>query len=145
MERGVAAMDMHTDVTTTDAEPVRVLFVEDEFFIREWIAESLVEQGFAVESVTNAADALSHISRARIDVLLTDINLPGNMDGTALARRARELRPGLAVIYASAHAGWLGSDTRVPGSVVLSKPYEPGALGRLLATAVRTIPAALSA
>lgn len=142
-------MDMHTgvhtDVNTAHAEPVRVLFVEDEFFIREWIAQSLLEQGFAVESVTNAADALSHISRGRIDVLLTDINLPGAMDGAALARRAREMRPGLPVIYASAHAAFLSQDTCVPGSVVLPKPYEPGVLGRLLAAAVRTMPAALSA
>jgi CheY-like chemotaxis protein len=92
-------------VDTTDAERIRVLFVEDEFFIREWIARSLSEQGFAVDSVTNAVDALLRIARAPIDVLLTDINLPGGMDGTVLARRARELQPNLAVIYASARAG----------------------------------------
>src|SRR5262249_11671971 len=86
------------DANTTDAARIRVLFVEDEFFIREWIAQSLSEQGFAVDSVTNAVDALLHITRAPIDVLLTDINLPGGMDGTALARRARELQPDLAVI-----------------------------------------------
>jgi PleD family two-component response regulator len=92
-----AAMDI-ADANTTDAARIRVLFVEDEFFIREWIAQSLSEQGFAVDSVTNAVDALLHITRAPIDVLLTDINLPGGMDGTALARRARELQPDLAVI-----------------------------------------------
>jgi CheY-like chemotaxis protein len=121
------------------------LFVEDEFFIREWIAQSLAEQGFAVDSVTNAADALSYITHARIDVLLTDINLPGAMDGTALARRARELRPNLAVIYASARAATLKQDARVPGSVVLPKPYEPAVLGRLVAAAVRATPCAMPA
>ena len=50
-------------VNTTDAERIRVLFVEDEFFIREWIARSLSEQGFAVDSVTNAVDALLRIAR----------------------------------------------------------------------------------
>jgi CheY-like chemotaxis protein len=139
----MAAMSMHSGVNTADAEPVRVLFVEDESFIREWIAQSLLEQGFAVESVTNAADALFHISRAPIDVLLTDINLPGGMDGAALARRARELRPDLAVIYASAAS--LQQETRVPGSVVLPKPYEPTVLARLLAATVRAIPAAVPA
>jgi DNA-binding NtrC family response regulator len=133
----VAAMDVHTGVKTTNAKTVRVLFVEDEFFIREWIAQALAEQGFAVESVTNAADALFHISRAPIDVLLTDINLPGGMDGTALARRARELRPDLTVIYASAHAASLKQVVRVPGSMILSKPYEPGVVGRLVAAAAR--------
>ena len=58
-------MNVHIGVNTTDAEQIRVLFVEDEFFIREWIAQSLSEQGFAVESATNAADALLHIARAR--------------------------------------------------------------------------------
>ena len=137
-------MGVNTCVNITDAERIRVLFVEDEFFIREWIAQSLSEQGFAVDSVTNAADALSQITRAPIDVLLTDINLPGGMDGAALARRARELQPGLAVIYASARAASLKQEARVPGSVVLPKPYEPAVLGRLLAAAVRapaTMPA----
>ena len=118
-------MGVNTCVNITDAERIRVLFVEDEFFIREWIAESLSEQGFAVDSVTNAADALSQITRAPIDVLLTDINLPGGMDGAALARRARELQPGLAVIYASARAASLKQEARVPGSVVLPNCSPP--------------------
>jgi CheY-like chemotaxis protein len=121
------------------------LFVEDELFIREWIAQSLSEQGFAVDSVTNAADALLLIKRAPIDILLTDINLPGGMDGTALARRARQLQPDLAVIYASARAATLRQEARVPGSLVLPKPYEPAVLGRLLAAAVRAMPAAVPA
>ena len=121
------------------------MFVEDEFLIREWITQSLAEQGFAVESVTNAADAISHIRHAPIDVLLTDINLPGGMDGTALARRARELRPDVAVIYASARAATLKREVRVPGSVVLPKPYEPAVLGRLVNAAVRATPVAASA
>src|SRR5262249_42586710 len=82
---------------------------------------------------------------APIDVLLTDINLPGGMDGTALARRARESQPDLTVIYASARAATLKQEARVPGSLVLPKPYEPAVLGRLLATAVRTTPVVLSA
>ena len=100
---------------------------------------------FAVDSVTNATDALSHITRAPIDVLLTDINLPGGMDGTALARRARELQPNLAVIYASARAATLKQEARVPGSLVLAKPDEPAVLGRLLAVAVRAMPVAVPA
>ena len=126
-------MGAHTGADTTDTERIRVLFVEDEFFIREWIAQSLAEQGFVVEAVTNAADALSHIARVAIDVLLTDINLPGAMDGAALARRVRQLRPQVAVIYASARAATLKQEARVPGSVVLPKPYEPTVLGPLLA------------
>jgi len=120
---GVAAMCVHTGANTTDAARVRVLFVEDEFFIREWIAQSLAEQGFAVESVTNAADALLYITRAPVDVLLTDINLPGGMDGMTLARRARQLRPDVVVIHASARAV-LKQEARVPGSLVCRSPMS---------------------
>ena len=76
-----------------ETEPIRILLVEDEFLIAEWAAESLSEQGFAVKTVTNAGDALRHLASAPVDVLFTDINLPGGMDGAALARRARELLP----------------------------------------------------
>jgi DNA-binding response OmpR family regulator len=133
------------DASTQNTEPIRVLFVEDEFLISEWIAQSLSDQGFAVDVVTDAATALRRMANSSIDVLLTDINLPGAMDGAALARRARELRPDLPVIYASARAALLRQEVRVPGSLVLGKPYEPAVLGRLLAAIVRAAPAAVPA
>ena len=70
-------------------EPIHVLLVEDEILVNEWVTQSLSEQGFDVQSVTNAADALGHLASDQVDVLFTDINLPGKMDGAALARRAR--------------------------------------------------------
>ena len=125
--------------------PIHVLFVEDEFLISEWVAQSLSEQGFAVQTVANAADALQHLASLPVDVLFTDINLPGGMDGTDLARRAREMRPHLPVVYASARASMLKQDARVPGSIVVPKPYEPALVGRLLAAALRASAAGLSA
>jgi CheY-like chemotaxis protein len=71
-----------------------------------------------------------------VDVLLTDINLPGSMDGVMLAWRARELRPNIPVIYASARAATLSPEARVPGAIILPKPYEPALLGRLLNAAM---------
>jgi CheY-like chemotaxis protein len=126
-------------------EPIHVLFVEDEYLISEWVAQSLSEQGFAVQTVTNAADALHHLASVQVDVLFTDINLPGGMDGAALARRAREIRPDLPVVYASARANLLKLDARVPGSIVVPKPYEPVLVGRLLAAATRAASAGLPA
>ena len=119
-------------------EPIRVLFVEDEFLIRESVAEVLTDEGFAVCKVSNATDALRHMARGTVDILLTDINLPGGLDGTALARRIREVEPALPVIYASAHAKFLREEDCVPGSFVLAKPYDPAVVGRLLMTAVRS-------
>jgi DNA-binding response OmpR family regulator len=126
-------------------EPIHVLFVEDEYLISEWVAQSLSEQGFAVQTVTNAADALHHLASVQVDVLFTDINLPGGMDGAALALRAREIRPDLPVVYASARANLLKLDARVPGSIVVPKPYEPALVGRLLAAATRAASAGLPA
>lgn len=118
-------------------EPIRVLVVEDEILVSEWVTQSLAEQGFAVQSVTNAADALGHLASDPVDVLITDITLPGKMDGAALARRARELLPNLPVIYASARATMLAPDARVPGAIIVAKPYQPELIGRLLAAVLR--------
>ena len=83
-------------------KPTRVLLVEDEVLISDMVADALEEQGFAVHVVANAADALRHIeSGAGVDVLFTDIHLPGDMDGSQLAARVRELRPDMPIVYAS--------------------------------------------
>jgi DNA-binding response OmpR family regulator len=113
--------------------PIRVLMVEDEVLISEWVAETLSEQGFAVLTAIDGSDALRQLASEPVDVLFTDINLPGGMDGVALARRARELRPDLAVVYASGHLPALDADKRVPGSMFVPKPYVPALVGRLLA------------
>src|ERR1700735_4470348 len=94
--------------------PFRVLLVEDEFLIREWVSEALAEQGFAVRAVSNAAEALRQLTSTAVDVLFTDINLPGGVDGLALAHRARELFPDLPVVYASGRIDTLGAE--LPGA-----------------------------
>ncbi len=122
--------------SVTDNKLIHVLLVEDEYLISEWVAQSLSEQGFAVQTATNAADALGHLSSDQVDVLFTDINLPGDMDGAALARRAREILPNLPVVYASARVLTLAPEARVPGAIMVPKPYEPSLVGRLIAAAL---------
>ena len=138
-------MQTSTTVPAAATEPIHVLVVEDEFLISEWVAQSLSEQGFAVQTASNAADALKQLASETVDVLFTDINLPGGMDGTALARRAREMRPHLPVVYASARAMLLQPDARVPGSAIVPKPYEPALVGRLLTATIRSSMAAVPA
>ena len=128
-----------------EAQPIRVLLVEDEFLISELVAESLAEQGFSVRTVSNGTDALRHLASAPVDVLFTDINLAGGMDGTALARRAREILPDLPVVYASGRVNVLDLATSVPRSVFVTKPYDPDVVGRLLASTVKATAARLSA
>jgi CheY-like chemotaxis protein len=119
------------------AQPIRVLLVEDEFLISEMVAEDLSERGFAVRAVSNASEALSHLASAPVDILFTDIKLPGGMDGITLARRARDMKPDLPVVYASGHVSMLDLEARVPGSIFIAKPYVPSLVGRILVSVMK--------
>ena len=111
---------------------VSVLVVEDESLILEMVSEALAERGFDVYAVANATEALCHLDAgAAIDVLFTDINLPG-MDGLTLATRARQMRPALPVVYASARIDAMRSGVAVPGSRFVPKPYDTARICDLL-------------
>lgn len=108
-----------------DFRPVCVLLVEDEGLIAEMISSALEDKGYCVCISDNAEDALHHLASGEtFDILFTDINLPGNMDGADLAQRAREMKPELPVIFASGRWGLLDKLRSVPRSVILPKPYS---------------------
>jgi CheY-like chemotaxis protein len=117
----------------TDMQRSRVLLVEDEFLLCDLLTQALAEHGFEVKAVANAKDALRHLTcGSPCDILLTDINLPGGIDGTKLARLARQLRPNLPVVYASGSYNKLGDLDAVSGSVFIAKPYDPDDLCDML-------------
>ncbi len=106
-----------------------VLMVEDEVLISHLVADWLDEHGFAVHEVTDADAALRYIdSGGAVDVLFTDINLPGRMNGTELAVKVRERCPELPVVYTSGRYSHMGPDRLVPRSVFVAKPYDPDAI-----------------
>ena len=110
-----------------------VLLVEDELLISHLVAESLSEHGFVVHESTTANEALNYLtSGAEVDILFTDINLPGGMDGRELALKARQLRPDLPIVYASGRYQPADIGALVPRSVFVSKPYDPEDVGTLL-------------
>jgi CheY-like chemotaxis protein len=114
--------------------PVSVLLVEDEVLISHLVAEYLSESGFDVHEVTNADAALDYIdSGAAVDVLFTDINLPGSMNGAELAERARRRRPDLPIVYASGRFRASDIGPMVPRSMFVPKPYDPEQVCTLLA------------
>ena len=79
---------------------VTVLVVEDETLILDMISQELTEQGFAVlEAETGEATVSLIKSGQTVDVLFTDIRLPGELDGWRLAATARQAKPELPVIY----------------------------------------------
>jgi CheY-like chemotaxis protein len=109
-----------------DGPKLRVLLVEDEFLICMMLADALLEHGFEVRAAANARDALAHLTRgAPCDVLLTDLNLGPGLDGSGLAKRARELRPDLPVVYVSGSVRRIEELSPVPGATFIPKPYIP--------------------
>jgi CheY-like chemotaxis protein len=111
-----------------------VLVVEDEVLVAEMIKSTLTDDGFEVHLSPNARDALRYLrSGEPVDILFTDIDLPGEMDGGSLARCARELKPDLPVVYASGKASGIRHVAKVPGSIFLQKPYDPSEASTLLA------------
>ena len=109
-----------------DGPKLRVLLVEDEFLICMMLADALTEHGFEVCSTANARDALAHLTCGRpCDVLLTDLNLGPGLDGSGLAKLARELRPHLPVVYVSGSVRRIEELSPVPGAAFIPKPYIP--------------------
>ena len=113
--------------------PISVLVVEDEVLISNLVADVLSASGFVVHEVTTADEALRFIdSDADIDVLFTDINLPGSMNGAELAERARALRPEMPIVYASGRFKLSEVSPLVPRSLFMAKPYDPNDVCALL-------------
>lgn len=104
---------------------VRVLLVEDEPVIREVMAEMLEDAGFDVTATCTGDEAAILLAENSFAVLLTDITMPGHIDGIGLAEHAREAHPGLPVVFVS---GRPDSEGRVralaPPTAFLAKPYD---------------------
>lgn len=116
------------------ATALTVLLVEDEVLISHLVADWLCERGFAVHEVTTGDEALDYIGAGgAVDVLFTDVNLPGSMDGAQLAARVRALRPELPIVYASGRYNADDIAPLVPRSVFVPKPYDPADVCTLLA------------
>jgi CheY-like chemotaxis protein len=100
-----------------------VLLVEDEPLLQEVTREDLHDLGFATVCASDGDQALEYLRSDRpLAAMVTDIRMPGNYDGWTLARRARELRPELSVIYLSGYSE--DGLQPVPKGVFVRKPYR---------------------
>ena len=112
--------------STTIAETI--LVVEDDILIRLVIAQYLRECGYKVIETANGEEAIIVLNQAelKIDVVFSTVQMPGAMDGFALARWTRQNRKGVDVILAGSpsRAAEAAGDLCESGPL-LSKPYEP--------------------
>jgi CheY-like chemotaxis protein len=107
--------------------------VEDELLVREVAAEDMAEAGFEVTAASDGDEALAILRQATdFDLLFTDIRMPGTTDGWDLARKAKQLIPGLRVIYATGLGD--AGDGLAEGECYVRKPYNLKDLRQALST-----------
>jgi PAS domain S-box-containing protein len=109
------------------AEPGEtVLVVDDEPTVRMLIGDTLADLGYQAIEAADAASGLKVLeSDAKIDLLITDVGLPGGMTGKQMADKARERRPKLKVLFITGYAenAAISNGHLDPGMHVLSKPF----------------------
>lgn len=111
----------------------KALVVDDEALVRMVTVEMVAECGLAVDEAGDGPEALEKLKNdPEIDVLLTDLGLPG-MPGVELIRQARALRPTLAIVVASGYSRDRTTDADIPqDAVFLQKPFDTVRLRRAI-------------
>ena|SRR5258708_29223509 len=111
--------------SVSDDRPIVVVLAEDEVLLRMLAVNALEEEGFVAIEVGSAIAALD-IVKARaddVDVLFTDIRMPGPMDGLELAHRVRERWPAISVVITSGNL-FVPAHELPAGTRFLPKPYD---------------------
>jgi CheY-like chemotaxis protein len=109
--------------TDPAAERPAVLVVEDDVLIRLSIADGLRLEGFVVIEAANADEALTILqSGIPLDLVFTDVRMPGSIDGLGLVERTRTMRPNLRIFVTSGQPAHLSASRGADG--VFAKPYD---------------------
>src|SRR6185312_8535841 len=110
-----------------------ILIVDDEPTVRTLVTEVLEELGYAAIEAADGVSGLKVLqSDVRIDLLITDVGLPGGVNGRQMADAARQVRPELKVLFITGYAenAAIGSGQLEPGMHVLTKPFSMFSLVR---------------
>jgi CheY-like chemotaxis protein len=130
--------------------PVIVLLVEDQALVRMFAADVLREEGgFKVVEAANADEALIVLeATAGVRAFVTDVEMPGSMDGFTLARVVKQAWPQIGIVVTSGRMA-PGPEEMPRGAVFIPKPYTPAALVAAVQTVLTpdqtSVPAEISA
>lgn len=113
-------------LSNADAASRTVLLVEDDGIIRMNTAEMLQDSGLVVVEAASAEEAKAALQTMAVDVLVTDVNLPG-ASGRELAAAARALQPSVLIVYATGDPASVRDEA---DAVILSKPYDAALLAK---------------
>jgi CheY-like chemotaxis protein len=117
----------------------QILIVEDDTLVRGHAIASLEALGYRIAVASDGLEALAMLrAGARPDLLFTDLVMPGGISGWELAAKARELRPGLKVLFTSGYPleTLIDRSQSDPGARMLAKPYRSVDLARLVREAL---------
>lgn len=135
-----------SDPSTATLAPIIILLTEDEFLIQDIVRHALEEAGYGILLASTGEEAIKILEAGdpSIRVLVTDIELGGGLKGWLVARRARELRPDLPVIYATGASSEEWAANGVPGSLLIKKPFAPAQIVTAVSQLLNAISAPLA-
>jgi DNA-binding NtrC family response regulator len=108
-----------------------VLVVEDEPFIRILLADTLEHEGYDVLEAANVLEAVAILGQREIDAVVTDVDMPGGLNGLDLARMISDTHKNVPVIVASGRHRPL-PDELPDGAVFMAKPYDLDVLAAMV-------------
>ncbi|MEO0392097.1 MAG: PAS domain-containing protein [Pseudomonadota bacterium] len=110
-----------------------ILVVEDESNLLMMLEVLVQSLGYKIKKATSSSDVLQMIDRGeRFDVMLTDVIMPGGLDGFELARQVRQSLPDLPILYMSGYTGYTESDMAEVVAPMLEKPCPPDKLANAI-------------
>jgi PAS domain S-box-containing protein len=134
-QRRVAQGSQHSANVEKNLKDAAVLLVEDDDLIRLTTMEMLSDIGCRVKEASTAQQALNILDEQPVDILLTDVGLPG-VSGLQLARDAYAHRPDLRIVLATGDSGVKSEAARL-GAIFIVKPYTPESLRQGLEHAMK--------
>jgi DNA-binding response OmpR family regulator len=107
-----------------------ILVIEDDQVIQGMVEEALSDGGFESAITASAEEALTLLggNQGKYRALVTDVNLPGKLDGWEIARQAREIDPAFPIVYMTGDSADQWAANGVPNSILLQKPFAPAQL-----------------
>jgi CheY-like chemotaxis protein len=128
---GANGIDVDSDLRGTET----ILVVEDEPLVRDVAVEIIQDLGYKVLAAANGVEALELLRGGeRVDLLFSDVLMPGGVSGTALAAKARQIRGGLKVLLTSGYPARDGARVGPAEYPMIQKPYQRDKLALMLRT-----------
>ena len=120
-----------------------ILIVDDEATLRSVFSDMMTQQGYRCITAANAVDALQIIESnlLELDMLVTDIKMPGALDGVALASKLREFQPDVAILVITGYPESAAmKEAKARGFRVLEKPFRQADLESAVTEQLRRRP-----